>query len=145
MSFVKRRWVDGAIMVTALRTFVDYRNFPIRISLDGAEPRELQLTNLGVVKNVHFSGQMRYDQPQASDDGLFGVHLAERLSRGEMLRTLNALGSGRFTGLPKTSSYQATRVALEADKPFALETDGEVIRARAAELTVLPRELLVCP
>jgi diacylglycerol kinase family enzyme len=142
---LKRRWVDGAILATALRTFAAYRNLDVELALDGASPARLRLTNLGVVKNVHFSGQMRYDTPQACDDGRFGVHVCEDMSRREMLGVLKALNRGRFRGLRKTWSRQAKEVGVRAPEAFSVETDGEVIQAREARFRVLARELRVCP
>lgn len=145
LGFLKRRWVDGAIIATALKTFQGYKNFSARIGVDGAPATELRLTNLGVVKNVHFSGQMRYDIAQARNDGFFGVHLCEGMTRMEMIGVLSALNAGKFSGRPKTSSQQAKQVEVAADQPFAIETDGEVVRAPRAVFTLLPRELAVCP
>jgi diacylglycerol kinase family enzyme len=146
LAWLKRSWVDGAIIATALRTFQGYRNFRATLSLDGGPARDLILTNLGVVKNIHFSGQMRYDIPQALDDGAFGVHLCEGMNRMEMIGVLSALNAGKFSGRPKTSSHQARRVEIVGlDGAFAVETDGEVIRADRATFTVLKQELCVCP
>jgi diacylglycerol kinase (ATP) len=145
LGFLKRRWVDGAIVATALSAFAKYRNFDIKLAVGDEASREVSLTNLGVVKNVHFSGQMRYDLAQAPDDGLFGVHLCEGMSRLEMVKILSALSSGRFSGIPKTSSWQASRVEAASPYLFAVETDGEVTRARQAVFENLRRELRVCP
>jgi diacylglycerol kinase family enzyme len=145
LGFLKRRWVDGAIIATALKTFQGYENFKCRLSIDESPAREVDLTNAGIVKNIHFSGQMRYDIPQARNDGLFGVHLCEGMGKLEMVGVLGALNAGKFGGRPKTSSRQAKRVEISADSPFAVETDGEVVRAKRALFTLLPGELCVCP
>lgn len=145
LAHLKRRWVDGAIVVTALKTFGGYRSFDAQVTIEDESPRPVLLTNLGVVKNVHFSGQMRYDIAQARNDGFFGVHLCEGMSRLEMVGTLVALAAGKFSGRPKTSSRQAKRVDIEAAQPFAVETDGEVLRTRHARFGLLARELFVCP
>lgn len=145
LGLLKRRWVDGAIIATALKTFGSYANFKAELKMDGGDPQSVTLTNLGVVKNVHFSGQMRYDVAQPLDDGFFGVHLCEGMGALEMMGVLAALSSGRFSGRPKTSSRQARTLDIEAAQPFAIETDGEVVRARNARFEILSKELLVCP
>ncbi len=145
LRFLKRATVDGAILATAFRTLAAYRNIELRVGLDGGPARSLHLTNLGVVKNPHFSGSMRYDVDQASDDGRLGVHVCEGMGLGDKLRVFSALNRGRFTGLPKTSSVRAARVDVEGAADFAVETDGEVTRARAVGFTVEEGGLLVCP
>lgn len=145
---LKRYWVDGAIVATALQTFAGYRNFQVRLSIEGSGEREVALTNLGIVKNPHFSGQMRYDLPCAPDDGRFGVHLCEGMSRLEMIQVLSALSAGRFQGIPKTESVSATTVRVRAAAPgrtFSLETDGEVTPVASASFKILPREVHACP
>lgn len=146
-SQLKRRWVDGAILTAALITFAQYRNFRVRLETDGQASREIFLSNLGVIKNRHFSGSFRYDKGPRADDALLGVHVCESMSRIEMLKTLGALARGRFSGLPKASSSFATRVRVEAlaDEPFAVETDGEVTRTKRVDFEILERRMLLCP
>ena len=85
------------------------------------------------------------DVPQGPDGGWFGVHLCEGLGKIGLVRTLVALRMGRFQGLPGASSRQARAVDIQADRPFAVETDGEVVRTRRARFHLLPGALLVCP
>ena len=144
LRVLKRTWVDGAIIWAALATLARFRNLDARIEVEGEGPRDVHLSNLGVVKNPCFAGGFRYDVPQQPDDGWFGVHLCEDLGKIGLVRTLVALGSGRFQGLPGASSRQARAVDVQADRPFTVETDGEVVRTRHARFHLLPRALLVC-
>jgi diacylglycerol kinase family enzyme len=145
LRVLKRTWVDGAIFWAALSTLARFRNLEARIEIEGEGPCDVRLSNLGVVKNPCFSGGFRYDVPQRPDDGWFGVHLCKDLGKTGLVRTLVALGMGRFQGLPGASSRQARAVDVQADRPFAVETDGEVIRTRHARFHLLPGEILVCP
>jgi diacylglycerol kinase (ATP) len=145
LRVLKRTWVDGAMLWAALSTLARFRNLDARIDIEGEGPRDVRLANLGVVKNPCFAGGLRYDVPQRPDDGWFGVHLCEDLGKTGLLRTLVALRMGRFQGLPGASSRQARAVDIQADHPFAVETDGEVVRTRRARFHLLPGELLVCP
>lgn len=142
---LKRRWTDGAIAAAALRGFARYRPFPILLESAGGERREARLVNLGVVKNCHFSGSFRYDAPTAADDGRLGVHLCDGMTKAETLRTLASLARGRFSGLPKTSSWQWPGLTVRADRPFALETDGEVRFTARADFSVREGGLRLCP
>jgi diacylglycerol kinase family enzyme len=147
ISLLKRRWVDGAIVASALLTFARYRNLELEVAVDAGRKRALLLTNLGVIKNRHFSGSFRYESGPAPDDGQLGVHVCEGMGRAEMLRTLASLARGRFTRTGKTSSAsaRAAEVTSPAGKPFAVETDGEITHATSARFEVLSRRIFLCP
>jgi diacylglycerol kinase family enzyme len=147
ISFLKRSWVDGAILASALLTFARYRNLELDVVLDSGRERTTLLTNLGVIKNRHFSGSFRYESGPRPDDGRLAVHLCEGMGRAEMLRTLASLARGKFSGLGKTSSSDAAvaEVRSPEGKLFAVETDGEITRAPSARFEVLSRRVYLCP
>jgi diacylglycerol kinase family enzyme len=136
--------VDAAIVASVLHTLATYHDVPCRIAIDGTEIGGFSVSNLGVIKNPHFAGSFCYDTPIEPDDGAVGVNLCERLTRFQALATLAALRRGRFVGRPKTRSWIARRASVEGDRTFALETDGEVVRARTAEFSVVPKRVRCC-
>ncbi len=136
--------VDGAIIASVLTTLATYRDISCRIAVDGTDEGTFSVSNLGVIKNPHFAGSFCYDTPIEPDDGMLGVNLCERLSPFQALATLAALRRRRFSGRPKTRSWLGERVSVEADRVFALETDGEIVRARRAEFAALPRMIRCC-
>jgi len=136
--------VDAAIVAAVLRTLATYRDIGCRIAIDGADEGEFSVSNLGVIKNPHFAGSFCYDTPVEPDDGRLGVNLCERLTPFQVLTTLAALRQRRFSGRPKTRTWMCERVSIEGNRTFALETDGEVVRARRAEFRALPRGIRCC-
>jgi diacylglycerol kinase (ATP) len=136
--------VDAAIVASVIRTLATYRDIPCRIRIDGGDEGRFMVSNLGIIKNPHFAGSFCYDTPIAPDDGKLGINLCERLSRLQVLTTLAALSRKHFQGRPKTRCWEGERVVVEAGDEFALEMDGEVVRARRSEFTVLPRRLRCC-
>jgi diacylglycerol kinase (ATP) len=136
--------VDAAIVASVLRTLATYRDVECRLTIDGADQGSFSVSNLGVIKNPHFAGSFCYDTPIEPDDGRLGVNLCERLTPFQALATLAALSRRRFSGRPKTRSWIGERVSVEGDRSFALETDGEVVSARRAVFTVLPKRITCC-
>lgn len=136
--------VDAAIVASVLHTLATYRDVDCRIVIDGTDEGSFSVSNLGVIKNPHFAGSFCYDTPIEPDDGLIGVNLCERLTRFQALATLAALKRRRFRGRPKTRSWIARRARVEGDRVFALETDGEVVHARIAEFSVVPKRIRCC-
>jgi diacylglycerol kinase family enzyme len=147
IRLLKRSWVDGAILASALVTFATFKNLELEVGLDRGRARKTFLTNLGVIKNRHFSGSFRYETGPEADDGKLGIHFCEEMGRAEMLKTLASLARGRFTGLSKTTSAEAEVAEVRSvdGKDFAIETDGEVTRAPSARFEILSRRLQLCP
>jgi diacylglycerol kinase family enzyme len=140
----RRISVDAAISMSVLTTLCTWRDLTCSLSLDGEEPLMASVTNLGVFKNPHFGGALRYDINVGGSDGRLGVALCEGLSRAEVVAMLRSLRRGRFAGRPKTRSWTPGTVAVAADRSFALEADGEVLRAKSARFSVAPARLRCC-
>ena len=113
------------------------------ITIDEGPALDLRVTNLSIVKNPHFTGSLRYPTPHEPDSGRFFVHLLEGARLCGRVRALGGLVRGRFHG-PGIHTWPARRVSVVAEQPFPLETDGEVMIARSASFTLIPRALQVC-
>jgi diacylglycerol kinase family enzyme len=117
---------------------------PMTLATDGGPAREVCVTNLGIVKNPHFSGALHYDSVYDPGNGRFAVHLLGDVEGRDRLRAFLGLRQGRFTGRPGTASWEARRLRVTAARPFAVEADGEVIVTTAAEFSLDPRALAGC-
>jgi diacylglycerol kinase family enzyme len=105
----------------------------------------VSVSNLGVVKNPHFAGSLRYDSPFEPASGKFFVHLLAGQRPLRLLQALIGLARGRFAGRFGSRSWQATRLGIDAPAPFPIEVDGEVVLARRACFALRPGGLRVCP
>lgn len=140
----RRLSMDAAIVASVIETLISYRDIPCRLRIDECDEGNVSVSNLGIIKNPHFAGTFCYDTPMEPDDGRLGVNLCERLTAFQTLATLAALRRQKFSGRPKTRTWAATRVRVESERTFVLETDGEVARTRSAEFDVVPRALTFC-
>lgn len=139
-----KRFPALAIAYAALRTIFRFRGHEMAITLDERETIRGRVNNLGIVKNPHFTGGLAYDSPYAPGDGYVHVHLLRNLGVTRLLVALARLARAKFSGLPNALSWRVTRLRIEAERPFAVEGDGEVILARRAYFSVLPDLLQVC-
>jgi len=114
------------------------------VASDGGPPVAQRVTNVGVVKNPHFTGMLRYDTPYDPASGEFDVHLLGDVSGLARTRAFVALCRGRFTGLFGTTSWRARQLRITAPAPFAVEGDGEVVVTTEVEFSLDPRALAVC-
>lgn len=144
LRFLKRATPSLAIVYAALRTIIAYRGLAITLTVDERWFVRTRLKNLGVVKNPHFTGALRYDSPYEPASGRFHVHLLNEMPLPRVARVLLGLLHGRFSGHAGARSWPATRLRAESDTPFAVEGDGEVVTATRAEFSLIPGGLQVC-
>lgn len=144
VRLARRLSMDAAIVASVVRTLATYRDIPCRLCVDGKDEGTFMVSNLSIIKNPHFGGTFCYDTPVEPDDGRLGLNLCWGLNPFQALATLAALSRRRFAGRPKTRSWVAASVSVEAGYAFALETDGEVNRVRSARFTVMERALTCC-
>jgi len=145
LTWLKRVATGPAISYAALRALAAHRPRLMTLRSDEQPQVTLSVSNLGVVKNPHFAGSLRYDSPREPASGRFHVHLLEGQTLPRLLSALLGLSRGRFMGRAGSRSWRASRLAVEAPDPFAIEVDGEVVLARRACFALLPHYLRVCP
>lgn len=144
LDVLKRRFVPGAIYYAALKTILAAPDVPAEIAVAG-ETLSAAVTNLSVVINPHFSGNLRYDFAVDGRSGNFGVALCEGMGVPRRLRTLASLANGRFRDLPGTKTWLAADLRVSTALPTAFEMDGEVFPARGIRIRLLREKVRVCP
>jgi diacylglycerol kinase (ATP) len=142
-SWLKRRFVDGAVFYAALATLVRHADVSGVIRLAGEEGT-FSISNLSILKTPYLSGCLRFDTPVAPDSGLLAVNLCHGMGRGALVATLLALARGRFRGRAQTRHWLTRRVEVELAQAAPLELDGELVTARRVAFAVLPRRILTC-
>ncbi|MEV5832592.1 diacylglycerol kinase family protein [Nocardia sp. NPDC052112] len=143
IGWLKSRNVEAAIIATALSNIATHQ--PLAIQLRGSDwLHTAPITNVGVLKSVHFAGGMYYDTPVTRADGLFDVNIWEAAGRARILGLIAGLYRGRFRGSALATCYRDSAVELRPTAPAPLELDGEITIVESARLEVLPRVLGVC-
>lgn len=145
LRLLKRVATGPAIGYAALRALLAHRSRWMTLQTDTQPTVTVSVSNLGVVKNPHFAGSLRYDSPPEPVGGRFFVHVLEGQPLPRLLAALFDLSRGRFMGREGSRSFRAARLAVEAADAFAIEVDGEVVVARRACFALLPHHLRVCP
>ncbi|MEK6569854.1 MAG: diacylglycerol kinase family protein, partial [Bacteroidota bacterium] len=144
LRFLKRSSTESAILYAALHTIATYHNRPMTIMIGDYQPFQTRVTNLGIVKSPHFSGNFCYDSDYEPNSGYFYVHLCENMSLRRTLTTLWRLSRKKFSGFPLTHSWRANRIAVRSAQPFAVEFDGEVIKTRFVSFSLKHKLIQVC-
>lgn len=132
-----------AIIYSATKTILNYRNLNAEIFVNGNKLKT-NITNLGITKNPHFSGDFCYDSQADYTNGKFAIHLAYDMNKFEVLNLMKALASNSFSKLRKTKSWWTDWVKITSRNNFAVEYDGEVITTREVEFKILKNFIRVC-
>ena len=143
IDWLKPRWVLGSIWYVALKTVLSAPNIPAQMTVEGMS-LNTELTCLSILINPHFSGNLCYDLSVSGQTPYFGVALCEQMGILERMRTLFSLARAKFQGLPKTKTWQASRIEINPASPTPLELDGEVYLARNIRIRLLRGVLRVC-
>lgn len=144
LESLKKKNTNQAIVYAAVKTILSHKNIWVDVSCDEATPNTTEITNLGIVKNPNFSGSFCYDSPYTRNSGLFHLHICEGMNTMQTLGVLYSLSKQRFTGLKKTRSIKAGSAIITSTKPFAVEFDGEVIRTKQVEFSLIRNAVQLC-
>jgi diacylglycerol kinase family enzyme len=144
LHFLKRIEINSAILYAALCTIFSYRNRSMTVRIGNKKANIINLTNMGVVKSPHFSGNFSYNTPFLTDNGFFYINICRDMHILNTLNILWNLSKNRFCGLANTESVCSDRLTVESDFPFAVEFDGEVITARKANFNLKQKMIRIC-
>ncbi len=145
LRILKRLHTPTGILYAALRSILRHRNLSAILRLGVYRETPTSLTNLGVIKNPNFSGNLRYDTGPSYDDGKLCVFLCQDMNRAELCHVLTEFTRGKFRTTMKTASWSTESLSVTSTTPFAVEYDGEVVHTQDATFTVLSKLLQVCP
>ncbi len=144
LSRLKRKNTSSAIIYTALNKILRYKNFGAEVISGESGMIKTNITNLGIIKNPNFSGDMSYGYNADYTNGLFNIHLCYEMNLPERLELFYMLNRRRFEQIKKTKSWATNKLKFNSSKSFALEFDGEVITTNSVEFSVLPKFIKVC-
>lgn len=138
------KFVPGALtyVVSAVSVLASYKNAGVRIHLDGrALERRVLLVAVG--NGAAYAGGMLICPGARMNDGRFRVVVAGDLSRLSVLTTLPKVFSGRHLDHPLVEVFDAEEVRIEADRPLAVQADGEIVARTPTTLRLVPMALRV--
>ncbi|HUL43308.1 MAG TPA: diacylglycerol kinase family protein [Bacteroidota bacterium] len=144
LARLKRHSPPVAILYAAMGTVLSYRNNKLSMLSREFGSFVENVTNLGIVKNPHFSGNFHFPGKAEYNSGKFSIHLFHDMTRVELLRMMRTLSNGYAGKIEKSRSWKESSLTLSGDTPFAVEFDGEVIRTRSVQFEIVPQALWVC-
>jgi diacylglycerol kinase (ATP) len=138
------RWPRAArYLLPTLQGLWHVRPARVRLRTDGRE-LERESFCLIVAKGAYSGGGMKFGSQVTLDDGQFELTLFRPMPAWQMMIKTPKLYSGDLAGVPNVEKHRATVFEIDADPPFLVECDGDVIGAAAVRLSVVPRAINVC-
>jgi diacylglycerol kinase (ATP) len=144
LGYTKKINTELSILYAAIKTILKYKNFEVIISSNETGTFKSRLTNMGIVKNPNFSGNLNYGGVPHYYNGKFGIHLCYDMNKYETVRLLNALNIGEFDTVLKKRSWETNCIRIKSNKLFNVEFDGEVIQTDDVTISVKQKFLQVC-
>jgi diacylglycerol kinase family enzyme len=144
LNCLKKTITNSAILYAALRTIASYRNRNMTVKIGRSKSKKINLTNMGIVKSPHFSGNFSYNTPFETNNGQFYINICRDMHLLNALYILLNLSNNRFCGLPKTESICSNHLKVKSEHPFAIEFDGEVIVTKCAFFNIRHKMIKVC-
>jgi YegS/Rv2252/BmrU family lipid kinase len=138
-KFIRGNLVYAYSMV---RTLIGWR--PARFTLVvGGERKRLTGYFVDVANNSVYGGGM-YIAPEAQlDDGEFDVVAITEVGKLRFLRGLREVLKGDHIGKEEVTTFRASRLELDASRPFPVYADGDHLTDLPVSLRVLPRCLSI--
>jgi len=144
LKLLKKRHTLSAIYYTALKTILLHHNIKVNINSNAHGKIESQLTNIGIIKNPFFSGDLSYDSPIEYNNGYFHVHCCNNFSKLDSLYLLWALANKKFHAVKKARSWVMNETNISGEKFFTVEFDGETIETNSVKFRILHEQIKVC-
>ena len=146
-AVVERKMARGfgplAYMLGLLGALWSYRPVSVRISHDGAAPRNARILVLFAALGRHCGGGMLIAPRAMADDGLFDSVLVHAMSRLEVLANLRKLFDGTLPEHPKVDTAPCGTLRIEAQAMLGVEADGELVGHTPVTFRVVPHAVRV--
>ncbi|MDT3441219.1 MULTISPECIES: diacylglycerol kinase family protein [unclassified Pseudofrankia] len=139
----RTRFLRGQNVYTfaTLRALLPWRPARFTVSLDGGEPREVVGWTVGAANAPYYGGGMRMAPDADIADGQLEVIFIHRTSRLTLLALFPRVFSGRHVDTKHVTVRRASRLTLDADRPFQVYADGDPVADLPAEIAVRPGAL----
>ena len=143
LRYLKKINTQSAINYAVINNILSYKNFSIQVEVNN-ESLTANVSNLGIIKSPFFTGKLRFQSDPLIDNGLFDIHLYESLSKMELINLFLALYKSNSDNSFNKKFWRTNRITISSDREFAVEFDGEAIKTKSVEFSVIPRLIKVC-
>jgi len=131
-----------AYTMATLWQVLKLKSYPLEIEIDG---KLIKSDNVFIsISNSRYTGTSFLIAPTAKiDDGQLDVTILESLPRHRLLKLFPTIYSGRHIEYNEIASCKAAHINIRSPQGLLLGPDGEFYGSSPAEITCLPRDLMI--
>lgn len=144
LKILKKYFTGLAILYSAFKTIFSFKNIEARIIFNPNEVYSFQISNLSIIKNPNISGDLSYPSDPDYQNGLYDIYLTHSMNKLNLINLLKSLSNKFFPKNEKTKYCKTSKIKVSAESEFLIEFDGEIIKTKYAEFSILNKYLNVC-
>ena len=144
LKILKKYFTPLAILYAAVKTIFAYKNYEAKIIFKSNEAYSFRISNLSIIKNPNFSGDLSYPGEANYQNGIYDVFLAHSMNKLDLINLLKSLSKKSFPKNGKTKYCTSSKIKITAENNFLIEFDGEIISTNCAEFSILNKYLNIC-
>lgn len=151
ISFLKKRFTNLAIFFSIGKELFKFKPLITKITFNGTTKRNFKVINIGVIKNPHFAGDLKYENKINSDSGFFNIYILKTDSTRKIklilsiIKILKDFLSENILSNRLLSKNLCQEIEIKTTHSAILEIDGELKKFKHAKFKILPKGLLLCP
>lgn len=144
LKIFKKYFTGLAILYSAFKTIFSFKNIESRIIFNPNEAYSFPVSNLSIIKSPNISGDLSYPGNADYQNGLFEIYLTHSMNKIDLINLLKALSKKIFPKNEKTKYCKTSIIKVSAESDFLIEFDGEIIKTKYAEFSILNKFLNIC-
>jgi YegS/Rv2252/BmrU family lipid kinase len=129
-------------LYAALRALARWKPTRFTVTMDGEPYRFIGYTVVAA-NTSYYGGGMRVAPAADPADGMLDLVLVNGTSKLRFLMNISKVFSGKHVKLEEIVTRRTREVLIEADRPFTVYADGDLITELPATVRVVPGELRV--
>jgi YegS/Rv2252/BmrU family lipid kinase len=137
-----KRLGNLAYVYAGLRTLARWEHAQFHLELDG-EPIEFAGYTVAACNSPYYGAGMRLAPGALLDDALLDIVLVAQMPKRTYLATLPRVFNGTHVRNPAVRVLRGRELRVDADRPFDIYADGDLLGRTPATMTVVPRALRV--
>lgn len=137
------KYFGGTIpyLVGLVRTFIGYRNKPVRFRIGEKASEKARIMSMVVANGRYFGGGMQVAPLAKLDDSLLDIIIIGDFSKLELIKNLSKVYKGTHLTLPKIRLEKSTKLTIDSSQKFLLHADGELLGEGPVTFGILPGAL----
>lgn len=137
----KYKWVGSlAYYLAIVETFARYKSHPIEISIDNKKIA-VECFWMCVGLGKYAGGNMKLCPDAKIDDGLFAIHIIQKISFWKLLRYIHTLRDGSYLNHIEVQSYQTQSLNIANINGLGIEADGELITQPVTKINLVAKAI----